>query len=964
MSETENRWSYPSGYLWHLIKQDHFFFFEEKENDFIAHPTSYMTGMLEGSEGMNIRNLKCSGKRCPLQVNPQNVTFSWNLTAEDNGQVQTGYEIWVGQGETALWESGRRSGSQCLYIPYEGPRLNWKERYDWKVRVWDKDNRSCGWSNTTWFETDLGEENWKALWIGFDKVVGAPFDREKPFYCADDFQSHKNEYYLPPVPFLRKEFTVTGRKAVRSARLYVSALGLIEAEINGRKVTGDAFIPGFSDYRKTVYTRAYPAEEYIETGGNGIGIKLADGWYAGYMGLNNREWYGSKPRVSAELHIRYEDGSSDIIRTDPSWKASYGPVREADIFQGETYDANLEQAGWSSAGFADGDWEQVDTGAVGNPQKVPHPGPGVAEHSHIIPEIIRIENNKMLLEFPHYVCGVCACTVAGTKGSRFTLRHAELLDEHGKLHLEGNRSARCEDTYLLKGTEKEHFRPEFTYHGFRYAEITVEGTVDFLSIEGIQMGSALPDPTRFHCSAPMANRVFEMVRNTEKANMFEIPTDCTARDERLGWGMEGNHFMYAMSYLNNQRDAIQKWCRDIFDGQRADGALEAIAPAVVMKDIEPFIGDLQSNHGLYMVHALYKIYGDLDAVRYYLEPLKRYFKFLEKNSDRFLRYATSCDWLGILEETDHSDTNHGYGECSSLMLGTAHYAVAADMMAELCEAVEDEAADSYRLLNKNIVKAYRKNFIERSGMLRRGKQGDYLMALYADMIPREALPRVLAYFRKQLLKSGYIRWFGGTPTTPYFLKTLKKYGMNDLANQFLTASTYPSIGFMHKMGSDTIWERWDAIFEDGTIHPQVMNAISHEGYAAIGDYFISGLAGIEALEPGFKKILFEPGVSREITAASARYQSIYGEIATSWEWKHGKFSMKCQIPVNTQAMIKLPKGSVNPGFIYGIPDSILKDGESILISLSSGVYELEAELWNLQDYYTQQCINNRELFIN
>lgn len=251
--------------------------------------TSYMTGMLEGSEGMIIRNLRCSGKRCPLQADPQNITFSWNLTAEDNGQVQTGYEIWLGQGADTIWESGKRSGSQCLYIPYEGPRLHYGERYEWKVRVWDKDNKSAGWSRTTWFETDLGEENWQALWIGFDKVVGEPFDREKPFYCADDFQTHKNEYYLPPVPFLRKEFQVSVRKVVESARLYVSALGLIQVEMNGRKVTEDAFIPGFSDYRKTVYTRAYPVEEYIEPGGNGIGIQLADGWYAGYMGLNNRE---------------------------------------------------------------------------------------------------------------------------------------------------------------------------------------------------------------------------------------------------------------------------------------------------------------------------------------------------------------------------------------------------------------------------------------------------------------------------------------------------------------------------------------------------------------------------------------------------------------------------------------------------------------------------------------------------
>ena len=858
---------------------------------------------------MKIRDLKCNGKRMPLQIDHEKVTFDWNLTASENAKSQNAYEIWVGQEEKTIWLSGKKRSEQCLYVPYEGPELKPDSRYEWRVQVWDQADRSSGWSHKSWFETDIGQRGWKAEWIGFDRQIGEPFNPQKPFYCADDFKAGKNEYYLPPVPYLRNIFLTADKNQIVSAKIYLTALGLVEVEINGKKIKQGSFSPGFSDYRKTVYTRAYHVEPYLKEGMNGIGIILADGWYAGYMGLNNREWYGSRPRVMLQLHIQYKDGKRTEVITHGGWKASYGPLLEADIFQGETYDANLEMPGWSEAKFDDNDWEPVTVGSETKPAKKPNPGREVVEHGHIIPAMIPKEKDRILLQFPAYVCGVCEFTVTGQKGSSFTVNHAEMLGADKELFLQGNRSARCQDTYILRGVGVEKFRPRFTYHGFRYAEIKVQGAIEFICIEGIQLGTELPQKTMFECSNDTANTVFQMIRATERANMLEIPMDCTARDERLGWGMEGNHFMYGMAYMNNHRDAILKWNQDIWDGQRADGALEAVAPAVVMEDIESYIGDLQSHHGIYMVHALYMMYGDIRVVKKYMERMKSYFAFLDRNSDRYLRYATSCDWLGILEATDHSDIKHGYGECSSLMIGTAHYAVVVRMMIELCEAVADPMADSYRGLLDKIKTAYRRNFIEKDGKLRRGKQGDYLMALYADLLPKEYHSQTIQYLRGELLKSGSVRWFGGTTTTPYFLKTLKRNGMVNLANQFITAVTYPSIGYMNTMGFDTIWERWDGIYEDGTIHPHPMNAMSHEGHAAIGTYFVTGIAGINAKSPGFKKMILEPGVSKEITYAKTRFYTPYGEVFTEWEWKEERFTLRCQIPVNTTAVIKIPYGS-------------------------------------------------------
>lgn len=893
---------------------------------------------------MLVNNLKCNGKTRPLQADCSQVSFSFQIAGCENGTMQSAYEIEVTAKEEIIWQSGKVLSDRNLYVPYGGPQLQPESRYWWRVRVWDRKDRISEWSYRTWFETDIGKEGWKAEWIGYDRADGKVFDKKAPFYCADDFKLGRNTYFLPPVPYLRKTFELSPEKEIASAKLYETALGLLEIEINGHKIKQGILAPGFSDYRKTVYTRACHVEEYLKPGGNGIGIILADGWYAGYMGLNNREWYGSKPRACVQLQLTYEDGSKEVLVTDQTWKASYGALREADLYQGETCDGNLEWEGWSEADFSDSAWESVDTGSECDPEKIPHPGPPIVEHSHIIPDRIPGKNDRILLEFTEYVCGVCSFTVRGEKGSRFSVRHAEMLGPAGELHLDGNRSARCEDTYILKGIGEETFRPRFTWHGFRYAEITCEGTVEFLKIEGIQEGTALFDPTAFSCSDSTADAVFGMIRATEKANLMDIPTDCTARDERLGWGLEGNHFMYAMTYMNDQRDAILKWNQDIWDGQRENGVLEATAPAVVMKDIEPFIGDLQSNHGLYMVHALYRMYGDTDSVKERMVPLKHYFDYLDRNSDRNLRYATSCDWLGILEETDHSDVNHGYGESSALMIGTAHYAVAARMMTELCEAVQDSETEKYKQLYLDIKKAFCANFVERNGLLRKGKQGDYLMALSADLIPQECLPTVVDHFRKELMKAGYIRWFGGTTTTPYLLMTLKKYGMTDLANQFITAVTYPSIGYMKKCGFDTIWERMDAIDEKGALHPQVMNAMCHEGYASIAKYYVAGIAGIEAKSAGFKEILLEPGVSREITQAAARFHSPYGEIRTGWEWKNGSFTLKSLLPANTTGVIRLP-GIHKPEFSTGTPTDIRYENGKTVIEVGSGYYTMTAD-WN------------------
>lgn len=901
---------------------------------------------------MRAERLKCNSCEHPIQADSKAPIFSWVIPCREQGAMQSAYQIqvfqdFVNKESVPVWDSGKTIGETCHHVKYEGEELKAGSSYRWKVKYWNQNGVESNWSEESYFETGLMKQDWGAKWIGYDKVTGNSYNPDLPFYCADDFEQGQNTYYLPPVPFLRKEFIVENKPV--KAKLYVAAFGLAEVWLNGERVGNDYFNCGLSDYEKTVYSKAYDVTR-LTGRENALGIILADGWYAGYMGLNSREWYGDKPRTMVRLDMVYEDGSLVSVKSDSSWKASYGPLLESDIFQGETYDAAKELDGWSSFGYSDECWDNAEQGAVKNLIPEAHIGVPVVEHGRIpAQKVYQKENGRMIVDFGENLVGVLALRMQGDRGGKITIRHAEILDRNNELYLKGNRSARCQDTYILKGEGEEYFQPRFTYHGFRYAELRIEGNVDIKDIRAVKISSEMKDATYFECSCETVNKIVWMIRNTQRSNRFETPTDCCARDERLGWGMEGNHFLAAMTYLGNEELFIRKWTKDIWDGQRENGGLEAIAPPVIMKDIEQFVGDLQSNHGIHMLYTLYRMYGDIEVIQTNYEKMEKYFNFLEQNSDRDIRFATGCDWLGILEKTDHSDLLHGFGDCSPGIIGTSHYAIVVNMMAEMSKAInKTERAEYYSRLYSRIKRAFQLNFIQRDGTLRGGKQGDYLMALASGMFPDRLEALAGEKLSRDLMKDGYIRWKGGTPSTPYFLSTLKKIGKVKLANQFLVSRKYPSIGYMQEHGATTIWERWDAIYENGELHQQVMNAMNHIGFTVTGSYIIAGLAGIDCLEPGFKKIMIHPGITSEITSAVASYQSLYGEIYSKWSWENERFHLECRIPANTTARICIPYDENKEIILLrGIPLQ-RKDAEGWAeLEVEAGTYEMISGLKSL-----------------
>ena len=423
---------------------------------------------------LNVNHLTCEFRNDPLGIDEKKPLLQWQLRADGYGAGQTAYRVCVASAPECLnapdiWDSGRVESIEMRAI-YAGRALLSDEKVYWRVCVWDKEGERSAWSETANWRQGISHADWTGSWIGWDEGRDQ-YDPSKPYYCADDFDLGESEPFLPKPALLRGEFVSEGEAV--SATLYVSAMGLAEMYLNGARAVEGHLIPGISDFRKRVYYRAYDVTGLVRTGANALSAVLADGWYAGYIGLNPRQWWGAKPRLNAELHIAYADGSRQVVTTDASWRGCVGAYLYADIMHGMGYDATLEPTGWQLAGYDASAWHPVETGAEYDLIPSAHPGVSICAHGRWpVKEIRRINDNEAMIDAGRCLSGVLRIVVRGPRGARVDLYHAEQLEMDGsELYFRGNRSARQHDCYILAGEGEEVFQPEFTYHGFRYAHI-------------------------------------------------------------------------------------------------------------------------------------------------------------------------------------------------------------------------------------------------------------------------------------------------------------------------------------------------------------------------------------------------------------------------------------------------------------------------------------------------------------
>jgi len=583
------------------------------------------------SGGVAVKELRCEYRVNPLGIDIVKPRLSWIMESSRRSQVQSAYQILAADSEEKLrfnqgelWDSGKVESEQSNQVVYEGEPLKSRMRCYWKVRVWDKEGKASDWSEPAmWTVGLLSPSDWQAKWIGYDEEVQSTDNREK---------SDPNALVLPPPPYLRREFLVS--RPVKRAVVYTSALGLYELHINGKRIGQDYFAPGWTDYTTRVYYQTYEVTDLIKNGSNAIGAILADGWYAGYLGFGKkREHYGNKPRLFVQLEIEYENGQIQKVVTDSTWKARYGPILETDFLMGEIYDGRKEMPGWDTPRFDDSSWDEVavtdNSEGIGEVQS--YPGETVQKIMEIKPkELTEPDEGVYVFDMGQNFAGWVRLKVNGKAGTKVVLRFAEILNPDGTIYTENLREARCTDTYILKGTGKELWEPQFTFHGFRYVEVTgYPGKPSLDTVTGVVVHSAIPIVGSFECSSPMVNQLFSNIVWSQRGNFIELPTDCPQRDERLGWTGDAQIFVRTATYNMDVSAFFTKWLVDLEDAQSDEGGFPDVAPRkVAMGDGTAAWGDA----GVICPWTIYEVYGDKRVLERHYESMKKWISYLKKNS--------------------------------------------------------------------------------------------------------------------------------------------------------------------------------------------------------------------------------------------------------------------------------------------------------------------------------------------
>ena len=819
---------------------------------------------------MNIKELKIEYRKKPLGIDEKSPRFSWKIESSEKDVKQSAYEIRVYKGEEIVWNSTKVESSQSILIKYEGKEIEPSTIYEVYVKVWDNKGNEAYIDSS--FESGLlSGENFKGNWI--THTLGN----------------------IEACPIFKKEFN-TDKKVTR-ARIYATALGVYEIEINKEKV-GDAFFaPGWTNYKKRLHYQAYDVTDMIKDKNN-ISITVANGWYKGIFGfMNIPNNYGDKVAVLAELHIWYEDGSKEIIGTDTSWHCSTGSIRYSEIYNGETIDST----------FKDESEMPVENFKYDNNNLVAQECEYVRITKRFKPKkLIYTPAGEVVLDFGQNMAGVVEFKVNGEKGQKIVIKHAEVLDKEGNFYTENLRGAKATDTFICKGGE-ETFMPHFTFHGFRY--ICVEGMGRDLNLEDFTacaLHTDMEETGEFTCSAPLVNQLQSNILWGQRGNFLDVPTDCPQRDERLGWTGDAQVFCKTAAFNMNTALFFTKWLRDLSSEQTLEFGVTDVVPNILgdEKDGTAAWGDAAT----IIPWNMYRVYGDKKILENQYESMKNWVEYIKGKAgednlwNEGFQYG---DWLGL--DKEEIKVNDRSGATDVYLVATAFYAYSTKLLCQSAKVLgKEKDYDKYNLLYEKIVDAFNNEYITKTGRLVSETQTACILALYFDIAKPQYRQRIFNTLENNLLahKNHLSTGFVGTP---YICHLLSEMGRHDLAGILLLNEDYPSWLYSVKLGATTMWERWNSMKDDGSFDESGMNSFNHYAYGSIGDWMYEKLAGLQIVEPGYKKSRISPGLISGITSASASIETVYGKLACKWECKNGKIKVDIEIPANTTAIVNLPE---------------------------------------------------------
>ena len=844
--------------------------------------------------GVGVKALTTELREDPSGIDCATPRLSWQVTSDVNGTVQTAYRIKVLRDGRKVWDSRKTVSDQCVLVPYGGSPLTPESDYKWRVKVWTN-NGVSRWSKPARWSTGLADSlSWgEAKWIGINEKAKL---KEDPNHLA--------------ARYLRKEFKL--HPGIRSAKLYMSALGVGDASINGARVCEDMFMHPPVLFDKTVYYRTYDVSGLVHGGRNSLAVLLGCGRY---QSLNARTLRGvSDPRVKLMLKVTYRSGREAVVFSDTTWVGtSGGPITSNNEYDGEYYDARLEMPRWKEVGFEpDTLWRNVDTMKAPKGRLRAMTMDDMAIQDRIPAEgVTKVGPERYIVDFGQNMTGYVIMSLEGKAGKPVVMKYAEKLTDAGdSLNMASLRRTLATDRYTPAADGRFTWTPTFPMHGFRYMQ--VEGC-SAEPVPADMVGQVIYDKMRsdgeFTCSDPRLNRLYKSIRCGLRSNYRGMPIDCPQRDERQGWIGDRGGTIWGEPYLFNVAPLYRKWMDDVFDSMKNGKRISVVSPrywSIYTDDMS------HSSVFLYMAQMLYSRYGDDSGIVTYYPAMKAWFehatgKNLKEDGIFRMRHDEYKDWIVPPESPELIHATDPSRITGSPVLQTGILCGTLDLMMEFARYTGNDAdVPSYQAMKDSVVTAFNRTFFD---PVRNCYDNNTLTAnlipAYFHIVPEGHWQAVVDNIVKRIEQDFDGHLCVGNVGMRYVMEVLTSGGYADLAYTLCTTDTYPSWGYMIKKGATTVWELWN-----GDEAGPAMNSGCHAHL--IGDllrWYYESLAGIgpDLSAPAFRKVWMEPCFPEGLESVSASFNSPYGTIASSWKRDGDRLSWDIEIPVGATATVLVPE---------------------------------------------------------
>ena len=856
--------------------------------------------------GVSISQVSFEHHRTALGIAETKPRISWRFAGDVRDWEQSGYEIEIHRsGKSGTFPV---NSSDSLYVPWPDAALGEAESAKVRVRA-NGSQSSTSWSDWVAVETGLIGGGWEGVSPITGDIGQSGIDHAKrPIYFRKDFELHSN---------------------VESARLYITGLGIYEAEINGERVGDHVLAPGWQSYSNRHVYDTYDVTSLLKGGKNAIGVVVGEGWYSGRLGwiATQRNVFGDKIGVLSLLVVTLKDGTKVKLATDSTWKSSSGPIVSSEIYNGELYDATLEGSikGWSTSTFDSRTWNKTSTlpplkGQLASPDQPP-----IRRTQEVEPQrIFKSPAGETLIDFGQNLAGWLRVKVDGPAGATIVIRHAEVLEKNGELSTRPLRDAMARDSIVLSGKGPLTWEPKFTYHGFRFAQVSgwpKTTPLDKNAITAIVVHTDMEETGWWESSNELLNKFHSNVRWSMKGNFMSLPTDCPQRDERLGWTGDAHQFGPASNYFYNTAGFWRGWHRDVWSEMSNSGKMQPphFVPNLPSEDNWPTAvwGDVVVGNPW----NVFQWFGDLALLEEHLPQAQNWIDIgIPRNEvglwnrDGF-QYG---DWLDPLAPPwdAHAATTH------PLLVADSYLVHMTKVLATIAKVLnKEDLVTKYDKQHFQLRDHFHKAWVPQ-GTIANQTQTAYALALAFDLLTNDTERiNAVATLRDIIKKNKYLvgTGFAGTPALGI---ALRKFDATEDFYKMLSQTSVPSWLYQVVQNATTTWERWDSLLADGSVNEGGMTSFNHYAFGSVADWMHTVIGGIGAAEPGWKKITFAPVPGGDVTSAKARFLSPYGEVSSSWSVTSSGFHLDISVPPNTKGYVILP-------------------GEANNIEVGSGQYHFE-----------------------